>query len=240
LERNRVVHLIGCDLDDDGRRLRSEHVHVQWLDKALPPTVGTEYKSGWWLSTRVFGESWIRVVSRDREFVDQVLSSVSRVDASTSGPCTPHHVLERNPRSRPEKPFDLTTMDQVDSVTLCQYEPQIGSNVGTSGLSRQAVVTGATAQELLQAMGQSQPVSSDACRPADINRLDIVLVAHLHSGTTTRQLYVTGPGCAGDRFGRTDDGTNVRTLSRAACDALLVPPIVPGNSMAATTKDCGW
>ena len=234
LERHRPVLLNSCSLDD-GHSLRSEHVHVQWLDKTLPPTEGTTKVAGWWTTTRVFGDVWLRVVSRDRALVDRVLSSVTPVTASTSGPCTPHNILERNPLARPQKAFDVTRLERVDSITLCQYESQSDSRI--SGLSRQAVLTSSAAQSLLQGMQQSEPARHDGCRAPDMSDA-LTVVAHLHTGTTTRTVNLVQWGCISGRIGRVDDGTTVRGLSPAACEALLIPPIGTNTGDDPLAEEC--
>jgi hypothetical protein len=221
----------GCSIED-GRSLRSEHAAVRVIGPYGPKvTPGEEQTRGWWISTVMVGDLALRAVSRDRDVVDRILASVRTVTASSSGLCTPHHSLERDSGERPARPFDVTAVREVDSITVCQYTPVEPGYDADTGLSGQVVLVGEQAARLLSSVQQSPPNPAGPCRrsPAEGDQAAyLAVVLYLRTGAETHQLYLSVPSCSDKErrpTGGFDDGTTVRQVTRQSCRAVTVPPI---------------
>lgn len=231
LEGRWVTTTEGCSRNDESSTL-NEHVLVAPRDGywSEPPR-GSQHIKGWWLTEVDIGEVRLRAVSRDRAVVDRIVASAKTVTASSAGLCAPHHALERDSAVRPSPRFDVARVAEVDSITLCQYDPQESDVHTDPGLVGQAVLSGDAAARLLASIQQAQPYPAGPCRPVqkDEQRVaDLAVVLYLQTRSQTHTVYLSAAGCK-DRRGRAvggfDDGTTVRRITRESCQDTLVPPL---------------
>ncbi len=132
-------------------------------------------------------------------------------------------------------PFDIATLDGVDSILVCQYT--LGGPAGTPGLRAQSELAGPAADDELEAL-QSAPLGGgpdqpSTCLPGEFGESAIVL--HLTHEDASNQMYVYYSTCRGNGF---DDGTAKRTLSTEACQPLIQQPVAIYSGSDASVSNC--
>jgi hypothetical protein len=231
--------------------LLTEHV------EALPPGPATDYVEGavqegeWWIVTRFAGSAVLVVTSRDRDLADQILDSAEVVGADDQPrrgldpPCPPASEVAGPIGARPAagSPLDEISISSVETVAVCQYEPVVDeADVALPRLRAASVRQGAAAQDLVEQL-RSAPENTSSCDPAPVDpRPELaILVRIAFSNDGIGEVYVSAIGCPdGDAgmAGGIDDGTQMRVLTRPACQALLQPPIALFSASSDVGSNC--
>lgn len=177
---------------------------------------------GFWEIIRTVGSVELRVVSQDADLARQIADSATL--PPPDAPCRPFIDPPGQPVPRPEPAFDLTTLDPVRSITLCQY----ASNAGF-GVSAATELDGPDARRLIAAIAASRTDSGAAC-PPDPEPIwyEVAVLLHLHTATEVHTLHLYLHACrlGGDQVrGGFDDGTTVRAVTRETCRSVMTPPL---------------
>jgi hypothetical protein len=204
--------------------LRTEHVLAQVYEPVMKPKDEARQDDGWWIVQRVLGPVVVIATSQDRERATRIVTSASV--AADTAPCPATSAVQRALGQRPKPAVDITTLDRLDYLTLCQYDIDDPDHGYSGGLRAARTLSGASADRLLQTLAEAPPTQPGSCDPAP-RAAEIGLLLRLAAGGDTSEVYVQAAGCpAGEGAdGGIDDGTAVRTLTRPACQALLTPPM---------------
>lgn len=189
-------------------------------------------------------EGWVRVrdavgvthlvVTIDtahRALADQILSTAHVFTADMNG-CPPASPIQDQHLGRPNPPFDVDTLDGVDSISVCQY--QLG--VTGPGLIASQLLTGRAADAELHAL-QSAPTGGGPARQrnCDNDRGPTGSTLLLTSGGQTHEMYAVYSGC---RANGIDDGTQVRALTRSNCSPLFGPRVIDTEGIRSAFEKC--
>lgn len=167
----------------------------------------------------------LRVTSPDLGRAERIIDSA--VSNPRSAPCRPADPVGSSPTARPPA-NDLAELRGVWHLTICQYDPDDVQGQQAHGLRAKAELSGAAAVDAVTSLLAAPVNRATACTPApEPAQPDIALRLLITSAAGTQEVYVRAYGCPdGDPSpGGIDDGRTVRTLTRTACRALLVPPI---------------
>jgi hypothetical protein len=160
---------------------------------------------------------------------ERIIASARQVETDHNG-CQTLSPAQAKEFVRPQPAFDISTIESVDAISVCQYDRADGTR--RPGLIGSRLLTGAEAQAQLEAI-QRAPVGGGPDTPescVDDMFGDTALVLRLHEGETTYDLHVYYEWCFGNGF---DDGTAMRELTEDACVPLWGGPVVfPAGSTA--------
>jgi hypothetical protein len=237
LNRGGIVLGIGC-LGQDSES-SSEPPTSMWEEHVKVAVVGDDDEAGttqrdnWWIVKRVVGDVMVKVVSKDQELAQQIVATAERVTDDSSG-CAPHSQIEDEPFPRPVPAFDVAQLEDVDSITVCQYG--IG-DISQPGLTAVASLDGQQADDELAAL-QSAPVGGGPDRPTNCmpdDPGDSAIELLFHSRDVVHSMYVFYSTCHGNGF---DDGTAIRELTTDACLPLIKPPVAIWHGSTPTVERC--
>lgn len=196
----------------------------------------TRTHKSWQLSSRTVGDVQVQVLSSPStaKLTGRILASARTFTVDQNG-CPASSPIQANAFRRPEDRFDVTTLKQLDAISICQYA-EIGT--GRPGLSASRLLSGQEAQQQLEAV-QSAPAGGGPDRPQDCvsdDTGDTAVVLRLHVGTVTHDLYLYYGSCRGNGF---DDGSTLRELTQQACSPLFAkPPIQLSSGIAPVFRRC--
>ena len=188
-------------------------VHLTFLGEGDAPPM----PDGWSNVVRSVDGVRLDVVTdaAHRDLANRILATAHVSDQDPNG-CPASSPIQTTHAVRPSPAFDIEAIDDVDSITVCQYS-LIGT--GKSGLRASRVLTGHAADEELRGL-QEAPTGGGPDRPSSClpdGWGDTALVLRLHSGSETHQVYGYYAWCFGNGF---DDGTTLREVTQADCRAL--------------------
>jgi len=137
---------------------------------------------------------------------------------------------------RPSESFDIAALEEVESITVCQYA--LGLPPRHPGLLASRRVDGGKAEEVLTAINAATPGGGpnerQNCGSGDSGESAVVL--RLEQATATSEMYVYYSTCHGNGF---DDGTNLRELTTAACRPLFeTPPVLHTSGSEKPYRRC--
>jgi hypothetical protein len=212
------VRTIGCP--DQPVSLTSEHVAVHIIEPnvkyALPRDVRLD---DWWVVGRGVGGLVLTVRSKDHTLARQIADSARL--STGAAPCDPKHPLVKDRPARPKPAFDVTKVKNVGAMVVCQYEASAGSD--GLGLRAVAHLDNLASTAAIDAIVRAPIMAAEPCQTPTSR--EIALLVRFETDGGLRELYLQAGSCAtGTGYGGFDDGTNVRTLTQAACRAVLVPP----------------
>jgi len=113
-------------------------------------------------------------------------------------------------------------VENVGSMVICQYEN--GQDDTARGLRAVVRLTPDRARAVVDAIAASPIMAPRPCQTPI--RRDLALLIRFEANGVVREVYLQAGGCADGTtpYGGFDDGTNVRTLTRAGCQAVLISP----------------
>jgi hypothetical protein len=238
LDGDVLVQRVACKGEMPTSRL-TEHVEALSPDPAVDYVEGAVQRGEWWLVTRFVGSAVLVVTTQDRDRADRILDS-ARVVAD-KGPCSPQSPVAGPLGARPDDGTDLRRLGKVDRVVLCQYQPVVDPvDVGLPQLRAAVRLGRAAGRDLVDDLAAA-PANDRTCDPALVSdRPDLAVVVRIRSGGRTYDVFVNPAGCpsGGGMAGGIDDGTTVRVLTRAACSALLTPPLAVWAAMGDVRRNC--
>lgn len=138
----------------------------------------------------------------------RIVDSATIVEEDQYG-CTPTVAATKAPAG-----FDVTELDDVDTISVCQYALDEGERLPWLLASRQ--LTGAAADAVLAGI-KAAPLTTDDCRHPTTYVPDIMLLLNRDGRSSTIYLYTLG--CTSHGL---DDGTNQREFADyGACSMLF-------------------
>ncbi|HEY1117321.1 MAG TPA: hypothetical protein VGE43_06430 [Acidimicrobiales bacterium] len=233
---------IGCPEDSAApdvfgaapERLWAPHLAFELPVGDLPD--GTLTHQGWTFSTRTVAGVRVTLLAdaATADLVDPILDSIRPVDTDAHG-CDSTSLVQAEEFVRPEPAFDVTDVDRVDAISVCQYDR--GSGTSAPGLLGSRLIEGSAAQELLDAI-RTAPAGGGPDAPQHcVHDMygDTALTIRLHSGGTTRDLYAYYEWCFGNGI---DDGTTRRELTRGDCLPLWGDRVTLWGGSAESFRRC--
>jgi hypothetical protein len=188
---------------------------------------------GWWTVRQPIGHVLVKAVGKDRALLDHIVATAGEV-SDDSGGCAPHSALQDSAFPRPEPAFDVTQVERLELITICQYA--LG-DPSAPGLVAVSSMNGADVQAELTAL-QSAPLGGGPNAPNDCAADyvgDSALEVHLDAGEATKTMYAFYSACTGNGF---DDGTNLRELTADACKPLFGEPVSLSSASSGTFERC--
>lgn len=219
---------------DAPERLWAPHLAFELPIGHLPD--GTLTYRGWTFSTRTVAGVRVTLLTdaATRHLVDPILGSARPVDTDAHG-CDSTSPVQAKEFVRPEPAFDVSDVDRVESISVCQYDR--GSGTSAPGLLGSRRIEGAPAQHLLDAI-RAAPAGGGPDAPQHcVHDMygDTALTIRLHSGGTTRDLHAYYEWCFGNGI---DDGTTRRELTRADCLPLWGDRVTLWGGSAESFRRC--
>jgi hypothetical protein len=171
-----------------------------------------------------------------RDLAERILATAHVVRRDQNG-CTPTSPLQDPLAGRPTPAFDVSSLDGVDSIAVCQYVLGDPRTVVGPGLVASQRLTGARADAELAALQAAGPGGGPnrehTCGPDERGTTGIVLL--LTSGDTTHEMYALYESCSANGI---DDGTHVRALTRGDCRPLFDARIQITEGINAAYHQC--
>lgn len=186
------------------------------------------YADGWTKETRQVGEQLITVTASDDALRARILASASVVTDADGNGCDPASPLARNEILRPPAQGGLTTVGEVESVSVCRYESFRGAAPRSDGapydlaLEAGSRLTGPVAERLVRdlvaAPAGTGPTVTDrrACGSDPGGELIILRVDGSEHDQDVAYRY---GGC---KHNGTDDGTTLRRATPETAKAIFV------------------
>ncbi|WP_296602581.1 hypothetical protein [Nocardioides sp.] len=215
-------------------RLWAPHLAFELPIGHLPD--GTLTHRGWTFSTRTVAGVRVTLLTdaATRDLVDPILDSIRPVDTDAHG-CDSTSPVQAREFVRPEPAFDVTDVDRVDAISICQYDR--GSGTSAPGLLGSRRLEGAPAQSLLDAVRVAPAGGGPDAPQHCVHDMygDTALTIRLHTGGTTRDLYAYYEWCFGNGI---DDGTTRRELTRGDCLPLWGDRVTLWGGSAESFRRC--
>lgn len=194
-------------------RFWAPHVSFGETTSGVPDDQMARFRD-WSLTSREVGE--VRVVlladPETASLTGRILDSARTFGTDQFG-CAASSPVQEATFARPE-PFDVASVERVDSISVCQYSRGIAPD--RPGLMGSRLLVGSAASGLLDAIRRAPfgggPDTPQTCAQDLYGDTGIAL--RLHSGDVTREVYVYYDWCFGNGF---DDGTERRELTRDSC-----------------------
>ena len=167
-------------------------------------------------------------VVAEKELRERVAATVHAVEGSLDAyGCPTTDPVWTDPRRRPERAVDVSTLSGVTELAVCRYavaDPAARVPGDREPLVSSALLTGAAAQEVVAAIAAAPPGGGPDnpgdCSP-DYSYGDDLMVLHVTSEQGESTVQVRYSGCDHNGF---DDGVTVRALTREAMQPLLAGP----------------
>jgi hypothetical protein len=238
LDGDVLVLSIGCR-GEPPESLLTEHVEALSPDPAVDYVEGAVRRGKWWVVTRFAGSAVLVVTTKDRDRADRILDSARVVGEGAL--CSPQSPIAGPLGTRPDNGTDLGGLRSVDQVVLCQYQPAVDpGDVDLPRLRAAVPLSRAAGRDLVDALAAA-PANDGTCdRAPVVERPDLAVLVRIRSGDQTYDVFVNPAGCpdGAGMSGGIDDGTTVRILTRAACSALLTPPVAIWAASGDVGRNC--
>jgi hypothetical protein len=218
LGREAIVLSIACP--DEPASLATEHVQVYELAPNEDQVRGERKRGEFWILPRFVSGLLLVVTSKDEALARRIADSIEvRPEAA---PCDPDHQLATPGPARPKPAFDVAAVKDVGSMVICQYEN--GEQDAQRGLRAVVRLTPDRARTVVDAIAAAPVMQPRPCQTPV--RRDVALLIRFEADAVLRELYLQAGQCAdaATAYGGFDDGTNVRTLTKAGCGAVLISP----------------
>lgn len=238
-----VTLAIGCDESDPAPPAAFGpapiRLMVPHLTFAEPGDLvdGTSTYEGWTATARTVASVQLRLYTDTgtAELVDRVLGSVRTFTTDDHG-CDVTSPVQATEFVRPADAFDVSTVEAVDSVSICQYDR--GADPTVVALSGSRRIVGPEADALLAGIQSAAP-GGGPDRPrncVDDMFGDSALVVRMHHDGITDDLYVYYAWCLGNGY---DDGTTRRELTADNCAPLFGGTVVAWMYSSFLDRRCG-
>lgn len=191
--------------------------HLVLSQRSASDHAGVHHVGGWTILKRVVHDVIIKVVTRDRQLGQRILSTARVIDRTPQG-CAARSAIQRHEYQNPSSAFDVTALHEVSRIVVCQYD--LGTALPHPGFVAQVVLTGATADRELSALQQA-PAGGGPNHPGDCIASQFgysAIVLHLDSEGSRHTMFAYYGSCHDNG---TRDGTTIRALTSRSC-----PPLV--------------
>jgi hypothetical protein len=193
--------------------------HLSFVDAPDPNSniLPSDVLSGWTTMARDVGSTRV-VMTTDgahQDLARQILATAHVVARDQNG-CAATSPIQAAHAVRPDPAFDVTRLQSVDSIAVCQY---LTHGTGQPGLLASRLMTGSAADAELLAL-RSAPTGGGPDEPQNCipdGWGDSAVVLRLTSGDQTHDMYGYYEWCFGNGF---DDGTAVRELTTQDCETI--------------------
>ncbi|MDI6098978.1 hypothetical protein QLQ12_10235 [Actinoplanes sp. NEAU-A12] len=162
-------------------------------------------------------------VNAPAELRGRIVKTIRRVDVDSSG-CPVTHPIAGDPRHRPAKPVEVTSLAEVSGVAACRFPIDDAGEGGQPRLISSLRLDGAAASRAIQAVARA-PLGGGPDRPAEClpeasygSELIVLLVT---SAAGRSEVVVRYSGCDHNAF---DDGVTVRSLTAEAIAPFITGP----------------
>jgi hypothetical protein len=218
------VPAIGCGIDAKGPPPGFLIANTGWtvgFDRTEKGD-GTEHKAD---RTTVRRDSVEVIIQAPKQWRDRIAATVHRVRVDDAG-CPTSHRISTGPDLLPTPPVDVATLRDVTSVSVCKYPlPETSSaRLSSPRLLSSLRLDGSAAADEIRRIAAA-PVGGGPDTPADcapeVAHGDQVIVLRVRSGTGAAEITMRYAGCVQNGF---DDGTTVRTLTKAGVAPLVTGP----------------
>jgi hypothetical protein len=232
------VRTIGCP--PRPASLLTEHVEALAPGPAVDYAEGAIKEGDWWVVTRFAGNAVLVVTTKELPLAEQILDSAKL--APSNALCPPSSPVAGRLGTRPAGSVDVTAIEDVDWIQLCQYEPVVDANdVELSRLRATVRLTGSAAQAWVSDLAAA-PVNDSSCDPAPLDGVpDLAVLARVRTSDRTSDIYIAATGCPDGNSGMSggiDDGTTVRLLTRNVCQRVLTQPIALWSGSGDVVRNC--
>lgn len=189
----------------------------------------------WTLTSRAVGDVKVSLLvdSQTSALAGRILGSARTFETDQNG-CGASSPVQAAKFVRPD-PFDVASLDAVDSISVCQYARGIAPD--RPALMGSRLLAGPQAAVVLAAIQRAPvgggPDTPKTCTPDLYGDTGIAL--RLHGGGSTRDVYVYYDWCFGNGF---DDGTSRRELTRDACVPLFGDNVAQFSGSSAPFRRC--
>lgn len=211
---------------------------VPHLTFAVPGDVsdGETTLEGWTATVRTVGDVQLRLYTdaATADVVEHALGSIRSFETDQHG-CDTTSPVQAEQHVRPT-PFDVAGVEDVDAISICQYDRHLGPDAVALAASRR--IEGAEARALLEGI-RSAPTAGGPDRPGSCAATmhgDQALAVRLHHDGTTDDLFVYYDWCTDNGY---DDGTTRRELTSANCRPLFAAPVVAWSYSSSLAGRCG-
>lgn len=197
---------------------------------------GVTSHDGWTATLRTVGGVQLRLYTdpATSDVVEHVLGSLRTFTTDAHG-CDVTSPVQAEEFVRPA-PFDVTAVEDVDSISVCQYDRLPDPEAVALTASRR--IEGADASALLAAI-RSAPAGGGPDRPEQCSD-DLLgsqaLAVRLHHDGGTDDLFVYYDHCSGNGY---DDGTTRRELTADNCRPLFGETVVAWSYSSFLNGRCG-
>ncbi|MGA4506633.1 hypothetical protein ACQB6R_13875 [Propionibacteriaceae bacterium G1746] len=233
-----VIRLaIGCP----PRQQADDRLHV-----TMRSTVNGRETLPSWYRTRVVGTVEIAVAvpsgsAQDEATAEAILASATTFTHDQFG-CAATSPIRRWDWARPAKPFDVTTVAAVESISLCQYAKASMKDAddpsGRPSLTASAQVSGSDAAAMLAAIKRA-PAGTGPNEPQNCSAdylAAMAVVVQLNTAEGPKQLYSYLGNC---RHNGIDDGTTMRVAQRGWCSVVAgTKPLFIGSMSQSVAEEC--
>lgn len=192
---------------------------------------------GWTRVRKTIGSTQLTLFYDEKhaEEAEAILDSARRISVDHHG-CTVRSPIQQGGFVRPSEPFDIAAIEEVESITVCQYA--LGAPPRRPGLMASRRLDGGKADAVLTAI-KAAPVGGGPDEPQNCGSDDSgesAVVLRLEQATAMSEMYVYYSTCRGNGF---DDGTNLRELTTAACRPLFdTPPVLHTSGSEKPYRRC--
>ncbi|GAB3822727.1 hypothetical protein [Kribbella italica] len=186
------------------------------------------YADGWIKETRRLGEQLITVTSADGALRARIFAAAAVVIDADGNGCDPVAATARNEILRPAAQGGLTTVGDVQSVSVCRYEgvrgpaPRSGGAPYDLAMEASSRLTGPVAQRLVRdlvaAPAGTGPTVTDQRVCFDDPGGEII-VLRVDGSVHDQDVVYRYAGC---KHNGTDDGTTLRRATSATAKAIFV------------------
>jgi hypothetical protein len=189
----------------------------------------------WTLTSRVIGDVKVSLLvdGDTAALVDRILESARTFETDQNG-CDASSPVQAAKFVRPD-PFDLASLDDVESISVCQYTRSVPPGqpalMGSRLLARQPA--SALLDAIRSAPGGGGPDSPQSCLHDMYG--DTAIALRLHTDDSTREVYVYYDWCFGNGF---DDGTTRRELTLQSCLPLFGGNVALFSGSSAPFQRC--
>ena len=165
------------------------------------------------------------IIQAPKEWRDRIAATIHQVRVDDAG-CPTSHRISTGPDLRPTPPTDVATLRDVTSVSVCKYPlPEgVSGRLPSPRLLSSLRLDGAAAADEIRRI-VAAPVGGGLDTPADcapeVAHGDQIIVLLVRSATGPAEITMRYAGCVQNGF---DDGTTVRTLTKAAVGPLVGGP----------------
>lgn len=237
---------IGCPAPEDGRpaifgdapqNRWAPHLTFAPTGAAEAPRDGVTEFDGWRVEATTLDTVQLRLwTDADTADLGELILTSARTFTTDDDGCDVTSPVEATEFVRPRPAFDVQQVDEVDSISVCQYDRHVGA--GAVALMASRRLTGGAASRLLAGIKDAStgggPDYPDQCVHDAYG--DHAIALRLHHDGTTDDAYVYYDWCFGNGI---DDGTTRYELTADNCAPLFGDELIAWQYQSALRHRCG-